>query len=251
MNNLLPHGAPRCWRTFSPNGFGASVSVDPDLDGLDELVRIAGHRVHRRFLARAVEPGLLACLLRLRALGALQERPAAGDILVGYATRRSSARSPALIADMPWIADAPAFSCFSPTAIACRGSPQLRDKPFPNDHLDLFFNAVVDGAIVLATFLRAPPRSGSAGCPISAIRDHARTVQRHAGLAAARRAGCRPVRGLAGRGWPHHARLNLETTLHEDRYEADDLARQIGDYDRRGRRGDLRPPARSRALGQA
>src|SRR5262249_51831778 len=36
---------------------------------------------------------------------------------------------------------------------------KLRGKPFPNDHLDLFFNAVVDAAIALATFIRAVMRT--------------------------------------------------------------------------------------------
>ena len=52
----------------------------------------------------------------------------------------------------------------------------MRGKPFPNDHLDLFFNATVDAAIVLATFMRAAEAVGLGCCPISVIRDHARAV---------------------------------------------------------------------------
>ena len=52
--------------------FGEACPVDADLRGLDELARIAGHRVHRRFLPRAVEPKLMrllcACALSARAL---------------------------------------------------------------------------------------------------------------------------------------------------------------------------------------
>src|SRR5262249_34663826 len=42
--------------------FGAAIPVDPSLPGLDELLRIAAHRVHRRFQPRAVEPALLRLL---------------------------------------------------------------------------------------------------------------------------------------------------------------------------------------------
>ena len=52
----------------------------------------------------------------------------------------------------------------------------LREKPFPNDHLDQFFNAAVDTGIVLATFIRAADAAGLGCCPISVIRDHAATV---------------------------------------------------------------------------
>jgi nitroreductase len=224
--------------------FGASVSVDPDLDGLDELVRIAGHRVHRRFLARAVEPGLLrllcACALSAPSKSDLQQ----ADILVvrDQAKQRAIA---ALIADMPWIADAPAFLVFLANGDRLPRIARLADKPFPNDHLDLFFNAVVDSAIVLTTFLRAAAAVGLGCCPISAIRDHARTVSEM--LALPQRVV--PVAGLCV-GWPAERghitlRLGLETTLHEDRYGTDDLARQIGDYDRR--RAARRPYARQRA----
>ena len=62
--------------------FGASLSVDPNLPGLDELLRIAAHRVHRRFLPRAVEPGLLrllcACALSAPSKSDLQQDWPAG-----------------------------------------------------------------------------------------------------------------------------------------------------------------------------
>src|SRR4051812_19114052 len=57
--------------------FGAQLAVDPNLAGLDELGRIAGHRVHRRFLDRAVEPGLIrllcACALSAPSKSDLQQ----------------------------------------------------------------------------------------------------------------------------------------------------------------------------------
>ena len=53
---------------------------------------------------------------------------------------------------------------------------KMRGKPFPNDHLDQFFNAAVDAGIVLASFIRAADAVGLGTCPISVIRDHSPKV---------------------------------------------------------------------------
>ena len=58
--------------------FGERIAVDPALPGLDELRRIAAHRVHRRYLARDVYARAAAAALRLRDVGAVEERSAAG-----------------------------------------------------------------------------------------------------------------------------------------------------------------------------
>src|SRR5262249_11903889 len=155
----------------------------------------------------------------------------------------------ALIPDMPWIADAPVFLMFLADASRLPQIARLRNKPFPNDHLDLLFNAVADSAIVLTTFMRAAAAVGLGCCPISAVRDRADVVSDLLEL---------PPRGipLAGLcvGWPAEEgavtpRLDLSITLHEDRYRgsdvaAQDLAQQIDAYDRR--REQRRPYRRQR-----
>jgi nitroreductase len=212
--------------------FGEALAVDPNLPGLDELARIAGHRVHRRFLPRAVEPALLrllcACALSAPSKSDLQQ----ADILVVRDKAKQRAIT-ALIPDMPWIADAPVFLVFLADGSRLPQIAQWRNKPFPNDHLDLFFNAAVDSAIVLATFMRAAAAVGLGSCPISAIRDRPDVVSDLLELPPR----VVPVAGLCV-GWPAEAggvtsRLGLETTLHEDRYQAGDLAQQIDAYDRR------------------
>src|SRR5258708_33578991 len=81
--------------------FGERLRVDPALAGLDELARIAGHRVHRDFLDRPVEPALLrllcACALSAPSKSDLQQ----ADILVvdDPVQRRAII---ALMPDMPW-----------------------------------------------------------------------------------------------------------------------------------------------------
>jgi FMN reductase [NAD(P)H] len=212
--------------------FGETCAVDPQLPGLDELARIAGHRVHRRFLPRPVEPGLLrllcACALSAPSKSDLQQ----ADILVVRDKAKQRAIT-ALIPDMPWIEQAPAFLVFLANGSRLPEIARLRGKPFPNDHLDLFFNAVVDSAIVLTTFMRAAAAVGLGCCPISAVRDRADVVSDLLELPER----VIPVAGLCV-GWPAEAghvtsRLGLETTLHQDRYGTGDLAQQVDRYDRR------------------
>ena len=223
--------------------FGEACPVDPSLQGLDELARIARHRVHRRFQPRAVEPELVrllcACALSAPSKSDLQQ----ADILVvrDQAKQRSIT---ALIPDMPWIAQAPVFLVFLADGSRLPHIARLRGKPFPNDHLDLFFNAVADSAIVLATFMRAAAAVGLGCCPISAIRDRADVMSELLELPPR----VIPVAGLCV-GWPAEAghvtpRLGLKTTLHEDRYGTGDIAQQIDAYDRR--REQRRPYRRQR-----
>ncbi len=62
--------------------FGEEFTVNEELPGLDALARIAGHRSHRRFLPRAVEPDLLrllcACALSAPSKSDLQSATAPG-----------------------------------------------------------------------------------------------------------------------------------------------------------------------------
>ena len=224
--------------------FGERCPVDPELLGLEELARIAGHCVHRRFLARVVEPALLrllcACALSAPSKSDLQQR----DIL--WVRDRAKQRAiTALIPDMPWIADAPVFLVFLANGLRLPSIARLRNKPFPNDHLDLFFNAAVDGALVLMTFMRAAAAVGLGCCPISAIRDRPDVVSDLLELPER----VIPIAGLCV-GWPAEAggitpRLGLDATLHEDRYDVGDLARRLDAYDRR--REARRPYRRQRA----
>jgi nitroreductase len=225
--------------------FGERLRVDPALDGLDELARIAGHRVHRDFLDRPVEPALLrllcACALSAPSKSDLQQ----ADILIvdDPAQRRALM---ALMPDMPWLAQAPVLLVFLANGARTPQLARLRAKPFPNDHIDLLFNAAVDSAIVMTTFMRAAAAVGLGCCPLSAIRDEADQVSDV--LALPERVI--PVAGLAA-GWPAEAghitpRLGLETTLHQDRYRQGDLAGQIDAYDRR--RAAAHPHRRQRAV---
>jgi len=225
--------------------FGERLHVDPALAGLEELARIAGHRVHRDFLDRPVEPALLrllcACALSAPSKSDLQQ----GDILIvdDQAQRRDLI---ALMPDMPWLEDAPVLLVFLANGSRTPRLGRLRGKPFPNDHLDLMFNAAVDSAIVMTTFMRAAAAVGLGCCPLSAIRDQAGRVSDVLELPER----VFPVAGLCA-GWPAEAgritpRLGLETTLHQDRHRQGDLDQQIDAYDRR--RAAAQPYRRQRAV---
>ncbi len=223
--------------------FGEKFSVDPGWPGLHELAQIAGHRSHRRFLPRPIDPGLLrlvcACALSAPSKSDLQQ---CDIVIVGdTAIRRGIV---ATIPDMPWIMDAPAFLMFVANGERLPELAKLRGKPVPNDHLDQFFNAAVDTGIVLATFIRAASAAGLGCCPISAVRDHPRTVSDL--LCLPRRVI--PVAGLCV-GYPAQPgevtpRLSISTTLIENRYGQRDLAGEIDAYDRR--REKSRPYRRQR-----
>lgn len=123
---------------------------------------------------------------------------------------------------------------------------EMRGHPFVNDHLDAFFNASVDAAIVLAAFVLAAEAAGFGACPISAIRNNASRASdilelpQHvfpvAAVAVGRPAEPRQI----------SLRLPLELTVHHNRYVAGDGRNGIDAYDRR--RSSLQPYARQRYI---
>jgi nitroreductase len=225
--------------------FGVRLPIDPGLTGLSELAAIAAHRSHRRYLPKPVAPELVrllcACALSAPSKSDLQQT----DILVVAEPALRSAIA-AKIPDNPWIGTAPAFLVFLANGQRLPMISELREKPFPNDHLDLFFNAVSNASIVLATFIRAAEAAGLGCCPISAIRDHAAFVSDLLRLP-------ERVIPLAGMcvGWPSEhghisPRLGLDATVHVDRYNDRDAVADIDAYDRR--RNEGRPPWKQRGV---
>src|SRR6266705_4379790 len=98
-------------KTALSERFGEQLDIDEGLSGLDELSRIAAHRVHRHYLARDITSSqlrlLCACALSAPSKSDLQQ----ADILIVRDPARQRAIAD-LIADMPWVADAPAFLVF-------------------------------------------------------------------------------------------------------------------------------------------
>ena len=211
--------------------FGESPVVDDSLPGLAALARIASRRVHRRYTDQPVDPALIrllcACALSAPSKSDLQQ----ADIVI--ATQAHQTTIADLIPDQPFIRVAPAFLIFLANGRRLPEISRMRGKPFPNDHLDQFFNAAVDAGIVLATFLAAADAVGLGTCPISVIRDHSARVSDMLKLPQR----VIPVAGLCV-GWPSEQgyispRLGLDTTIHDGVYDEGDLAGRIDAYDRR------------------
>lgn len=223
--------------------FGERIEADDTQPGLDELTRMAARRVCRNYTDKDVPADVLrllcACALSAPSKSDLQQ---ADIVIVRDPAKRHAIAD--LLPEMPWVRGAPVFLVFLANGRRVPKIAAMRGKPFPNDHLDLFFNASVDAAIVLATFLQAAGAAGLGCCPISVIRDHVRTVSALLELPAK----VVPVAGLT-LGWPAEEgaispRLPLALTVHEDRFDDADLAQQIDAYDHR--RAAVRPFRRQR-----
>lgn len=212
--------------------FGQTIVETPGVPHMGELARLLHHRSHRTYADRGVEDALLqllyACALSAPTKSDLQQ---ADIVRVASPSKRQIIAD--LVDDMPWVRAAPVFLVFCGNNRRIRQVSALRGKPFANDHLDAFFNAAVDAAIVLSTFIQAASAVGLGCCPISAIRDHAEAVSQLLELPQ----WVFPVAGLCV-GYPATSghispRLPLNVTVHTDRFDESELERSIDDYDRR------------------
>lgn len=213
--------------------FGKSVIVPDavkDNRGLQAIERMATRRVHREYSNRAVDPMLVqllcACALSSPSKSDLQQR----DIFVVDAPALRD-RIADLVPDSPHVRQAPDFLVFYANAGRLPAICGLRDKPFPNDHLDLFFNAVGDAAIALATCVCAAEALGLGTCPISEIRNQPKAFDRLLGIP-------HGIIGFAGLcvGWPAEPgtlspRLSLAATVHRNGFDQSQLETQLAEYD--------------------
>src|ERR1700738_3694008 len=120
---------------------------------------------------------------------------------------------------MPWIGSAPEFLVFCGDARRLDRLGELRGHPLENGKLEGFFNAAIDAALVLQTFVLAAETAGLGCCPISALRNHAEAVA--AGLSLPEKVF--PGLGLCV-GYPPATgyvsmRLPRAVTVHSDRYD--------------------------------
>ena len=223
--------------------FGEAFEPDESLAGLDALARLAGRRVHRRYTDRPVDPALLrllcACALSAPSKSDLQQ----ADIVIANKTDQNTIAD--LIPDQPFIRTAPVFLVFLANGRRLPEVSKMRGKPFPNDHLDQFFNAACDAAIIMATFVCAAEAVGLGCCPISHVRNDAQRVSEILQLPD----WVMPFAGLCV-GYPERSnritpRLPLAVTVHTDRYDESNLPQLIQAYDRR--RHALQPYGKQRS----
>ena len=212
--------------------FGDAPPLPKELPGAVTLARMANHRTIRAYADRPVGGDLLLVLAAVALSAPTKSDLQQADIvLVADAGQRAALA--ALLPDNPWAAKAPAFAVFCGNNRRQRRVHALRGHEFVNDHLDAFFNAAVDAAIVLSAFITAAEAAGLTTTPISAIRNHAQAVSEVLALPK----HVFPVAGLCI-GWPAHGgsispRLPLTATVHLDRHDDAGLDTHIAEYDAR------------------
>jgi FMN reductase [NAD(P)H] len=219
----------------------AEGAVDPG------IARILARRTHRSYAPRPVaEPMLRRLIAAALSASSKSDYQQASILLVKDAGKRQAIAK--LIPAMPWIGEAPVFLVFCADARRLRRVAELRGHPSPNANLEAFFNASVDAALVLQTFILAAEAAGLGCCPISVIRNHLAAVCPLLDLPP----GVIPVAGLCV-GYPSgagHASMRLlpSVTLHVDRYDDSALPGEIDAYDRRRDARHAIPPEKQRAI---
>lgn len=217
----------------SPNFLG-SVFGAPS-PNLDALAALNERSVCRRYRPDPVPEQLLRVLCAT-ALAAPTKSDLQQASIVRVADPAKRAAIVSLLPGSPWLASAPELLVFCADGWRLRRLFQRRNAGFPNEHLDAFFNATVDAALVLGAFVSAAELAGLGTCPISQIRDRVADVDALLELPD----WVVPVAGLA-LGYPEakeplSARLSLSATVHTDRYDRAAVERELDAYDaRRGR----------------
>ncbi len=212
--------------------FGTPSETGRETTADGELAAILSHRTHRRYTEQPISEDLMQ-----QVLAAGLSAPAKSDLqqvavirVENSAIRKEIA---ALLTAMPWVGNAPRFLVVCGDSRRIRRVCELRKIPFANDHLDAFFNATTDAALVLQNLIRAAAAVGLGACPISVIRNHATRIGELLSLPNY----VFPVAGLC-LGWPAREgfvsmRLPMALTVHVDRYDDGNFAAEIDGYDRR------------------
>ena len=233
-----PDASPAGLASLVERRFGDRREVPAELLGAETLARMLDRSSQRRFGKEPVDPRLLdlVCATALSA-PSKSDMQQADIVIVRDPAKR--ARIAALLPDNPWIPAAPVFLIFCGNNARQRDLAKLRGKPYPNDHLDPFFNAAVDAGIVLSAFIFAAEATGLGCCPVSVVRNYAEEVSQMLELPDY----AFPVAGM-GVGWPEgkapmSPRLPMTVTVHVDRHDHAAFERELPRYDTR--RIALRP----------
>ena len=161
--------------------YGEKLEPPVELRNLDALTTLNERSVCRRYRRDPV-PDEVVRLLCATALAAPTKSDLQQATIVRVADPAKRAAICALLPGSPWLAGAPELLVFCADGWRLRRLFARRKSTFPNEHLDAFFNATVDAAIVLATFVAAAELAGLGTCPISQIRDHVWKIDELLGL---------------------------------------------------------------------
>jgi FMN reductase [NAD(P)H] len=207
----------------------------PTDEGLAEVAfirQLLGRKTVRVY-TDTVPPDSLLDLICAAALSASAKSDFQQASILRVRDTGKRARIGELFPAMPWIGAAPAFFVFLGDARRLERIGELRGKPIANGTLEGFFNASVDAALVLQTFILAAEAVGLGCCPISVLRNRVDQVANVLALPDK----VFPVAGLCV-GYPARTgfvslRLPRTVTLHRDGYDDSGLSGAIADYDRR------------------
>jgi FMN reductase [NAD(P)H] len=225
--------------------YGGDQRAHPVLED-PSLSRMLGRRTCRRYLAKVPPPEVIEALLDVAfASSSKSDYQQASVIVVEDDAQRQ--RIAALAPAMPWIALAPAFLEFCADARRLEQVCATRNRPARNRNIEALFNATVDAALVMQTYIVAAETIGLGCCPISVIRN--RLSELRAILSLPERV--LPVAGLCV-GYPADAgtisrRLPRRLTRHRDTYDEGDFAATIDRYDRERAKDAPIPPGKQRA----
>ena len=206
----------------------------PDGNGVEDIPFIQqtlARKTVRRYSNR-IPPAHLLDLLVATALSASAKSDFQQATILRVVDARKRAAIGSLFQAMPWIGNAPAFYIFLGDARRLERIGEMRGKMIANGSLEGFFNAAIDAALVMQTFILAAESAGLGCCPISVIRDRIAEIAQLCELPDK----VFPVAGLCV-GYPAdqgHVSLRLprSVTVHLDRYDEGNLERQIDGYDR-------------------
>lgn len=225
--------------------YGEALRSATPFAGGDALAAMNDRAVCRNYRPDPIPEDLFRLLCATALAAPTKSDLQQADIVRVRAPKKRAAIN-ALLPGSPWIAGAPEFLVFCGDGYRFRHLFDRRGAAFANDHLDAFFNAAVDGAIVLATFVQAAELADLGCCPISEIRNHAAAVSALLGLPDR----VFPIAGLT-LGFPYSKeplspRLALDATVHVDRYGVENVDAELERYDVRRVRD--RPYRRQRAV---
>jgi nitroreductase len=200
----------------------------------------------RRYAERQPSDALLD-LLTATALSASSKSDFQQASILRVADKSKQAAIGALFPAMPWIGLAPAFLIFLGDSRRLERIGGFRGKAVVNGTLEGFFNATVDAALVMQTFILAAESAGLGCCPISVIRNKINEVAGIIGLPEK----VFPVAGLCV-GYPEgpgrvSLRLPFGITVHRDTYDDAGLERGVDAYDRARHAVHSIPPGQQRS----
>lgn len=215
--------------------YGERIDPPADLPHLDALAALNARSVCRRYRSDPV-PEEVVRFLCATALAAPTKSDLQQATIIRVADPAKRKAICSLLPGSPWLEAAPELLVFCADGWRFRRLFEKKKAAFVNEHLDAFFNATVDAAIVLGTFVAAAELAGLGTCPISQIRDHVAKIDALLELPD----WVVPVAGLA-LGFASSKenlspRLGLSATVHTDRYDTAAVERELDAYDaRRGK----------------